>query len=697
MLKWIVPGAITVLCGTSIAVAMTGASIEPDLLSKGQGALSHLGYSRADLHVDGRPLLLTGTAAGEIEATRVRLAAVQPIFSPNGQVAVIAPLIKPYQWHAKFHGQGIELSGYVPDFDLSDPYRTAALDTAVATGISGAEIGLTGAPPTAEMAEDVVTRLAQAGSIVVLEPPRVEDYWVSANLQPGGTLVFDGYAPDQGTRDRFAAVSGADVTWLRLGRGEPERYSAHVDFGLAVLAKLAEGRFSLRENVAVVTGSAATATDYLALRALHEQGPPEGMVLAMFDVKAPVADPYRWQVSKAPSGDIGFEGNLPNPDVEASLSRAAGIEGLSGVSYASGEPANFLTMAETAVALLDRFSAGSVEFDGRGWTLTGTPKSLADRAAIGRDFAARQLAASGWSMAIATRPEPVVEPRVEEPVSEPSVVAQPLVTQPAEDISPAVDPDPNYAFSIDVSADGTAVVAGQVPAPATLQFVSDGLAGANIEAVSVAAGAPATFGVSLQSGLRALALLTEGALDFSGGRWQLRGTAPSAEVENAVTALLGADPGPWDMEIVAAAQAVVEAQPAEPVATATAPAGADLCEAALADFSRRNGILFQSGAAIMSTDSEAALDELAGYLATCPEALVHVEGHTDSDGDETLNLALSVARAEAVVAALIERGVAPRRLYALGFGEASPIASNDTADGKRQNRRIVVKLAGGNT
>ena len=56
------------------------------------------------------------------------------------------------------------------------------------------------------------------------------------------------------------------------------------------------------------------------------------------------------------------------------------------------------------------------------------------------------------------------------------------------------------------------------------------------------------------------------------------------------------------------------------------------------------------------------------------------------------NLALSVSRAEAVVDGLIARGVSPDRLYAVGYGESQPIASNDTQDGKRQNRRIVITV-----
>ena len=118
----------------------------------------------------------------------------------------------------------------------------------------------------------------------------------------------------------------------------------------------------------------------------------------------------------------------------------------------------------------------------------------------------------------------------------------------------------------------------------------------------------------------------------------------------------------------------------------------DNCRQKIAVFATRNAILFQSGSARLADESVAAIDELAGYLRLCPEAVVHIEGHTDADGPEDLNLALSVARAETVVEALIERGVAFRRLYAVGYGESRPIADNDTAAGKRANRRIAFTI-----
>lgn len=68
-------------------------------------------------------------------------------------------------------------------------------------------------------------------------------------------------------------------------------------------------------------------------------------------------------------------------------------------------------------------------------------------------------------------------------------------------------------------------------------------------------------------------------------------------------------------------------------------------------------------------------------------------GHTDSDGNELSNLKLSQARAEAVRTYLINQGVAADRLVAVGFGEAMPVESNATAQGKANNRRVEFLIA----
>jgi outer membrane protein OmpA-like peptidoglycan-associated protein len=73
---------------------------------------------------------------------------------------------------------------------------------------------------------------------------------------------------------------------------------------------------------------------------------------------------------------------------------------------------------------------------------------------------------------------------------------------------------------------------------------------------------------------------------------------------------------------------------------------------------------------------------------------IEIQGHTDSDGSEESNLALSEERAKSVVAYLVHEGVAEGRLTAKGYGETEPIAPNTTREGKQLNRRVMVMIRG---
>lgn len=314
---------------------------------------------------------------------------------------------------------------------------------AISTVTAGMSLALLMQSSAFGQATDVTLSAPAAGSssFVSVEAPRVEDYWMSATRQPTGSIVFDGYAPDEATRGVFAERDGADIHWLQLGSGEPAVYQSATAFGLGVLEYLSEGRFALRENVITITGVARSASDHRALQEMLNAGVPQGVVLARAEISLP---------------------------------------------------------EETAAG---------------------------------------------------TQSGPV-------PADE-SVAAE--LVQP------------------------------------------------------VAASEP--------------------ALSNSGE-----------------------------------------------------------CRLALEEFSSRNAILFRSGSAALTPSSELALDELAADLKNCTASAVHIEGHTDAAGDDRKNLALSVARAEAVVAGLVARGIEPQRLYAVGYGETQPVADNETAEGKRLNRRIVVTI-----
>ena len=915
-----------------------------------QAALVESGH----FELSGLTLNAIGRARSEQALGHLQMAlAALPDGIGNGDIAVEPVRVTPYTWRAEYDGQRIAISGHVPEERLVDRLRLADVSgVPIATGLSlasGAPDGfaeqarllveqlarleegearivdgvshLTGVPPSIEVAQAVTEALSGPNSIVELQPPRIADYWISINRQPGNVLVFDGYVPDETTRAQFAEVNGADVSFLKYGAGAPEAYHRAVDFGLELLTHLSEGRFALAGNVVSLSGSAQTPTDYRAIQTLLETGLPQGVALGQMAYQAPAAASYSFAARRDASGAVTLEGLLPNPQVETELLAIAGPNARSNVSFASGETPSFAASAEQALQFLPWLRNGMVRFDGASWSVEGEPASAIDKGSIEAEFAVRGLAQSGWRLALTEpRPEPVMadpftwsaerlpdgsflfagnvpaaslqaylkvhvgtrvadtsrvalgapdnfaaearaavdallalqegravfdgadwtlsgeaatadardaslelasvlnldgdakinapdpvndapylwsaskasdgsivfngavpaeslqrflavrggdavtdntsvrtdapeafssevlqaldvlallsdgevsfdganwtangvgltpdvladaeavlgtaaprwsiallepqsapaEPEVIEAATE-TAIAEPEpapAPAPAEEPAakdapepaaggPAVDPasDPAYAFSATRTADGAVELSGSVPAEATARYAAT-LAGADGSALQVKAGAPDGFVGNLQTGLRALLELQSGQLTLDGGTWSLTGEAPSSAVKSEIESQIAALGTNW-------------------TGTIFAPTNLALCQARLAELSAHNAILFQSGAAIISASASAELDAFAEALVLCPNAAIDVEGHTDSDGDDQRNLALSVARAEAVVNALIERGVAPERLYAIGYGEAQPVADNATAAGKRQNRRIVVSV-----
>ena len=107
-----------------------------------------------------------------------------------------------------------------------------------------------------------------------------------------------------------------------------------------------------------------------------------------------------------------------------------------------------------------------------------------------------------------------------------------------------------------------------------------------------------------------------------------------------------------------------------------------------------HGILFDSGSDKIKAESYKTLTDIGGLLTGSPELRLSIEGHTDSDGADTANLALSQKRANAVKTYLVDSyKIDAGRLEAKGWGEGKPIDTNDTAEGKANNRRVeLVKL-----
>ncbi len=103
-------------------------------------------------------------------------------------------------------------------------------------------------------------------------------------------------------------------------------------------------------------------------------------------------------------------------------------------------------------------------------------------------------------------------------------------------------------------------------------------------------------------------------------------------------------------------------------------------------------ILFETGSAKILKNDEKGIDEIVAFMKKYPYVYLEIDGHTDNVGTPEFNMELSKKRAEAAKKLIVAKGIAPARIITKGFGDTKPIASNDTEEGRRLNRRIEFKV-----
>jgi outer membrane protein OmpA-like peptidoglycan-associated protein len=105
-----------------------------------------------------------------------------------------------------------------------------------------------------------------------------------------------------------------------------------------------------------------------------------------------------------------------------------------------------------------------------------------------------------------------------------------------------------------------------------------------------------------------------------------------------------------------------------------------------------SGILFSTNSSTLEYNAKTNISKLAAILNKYPDTNILVTGHTDSDGSEEYNYTLSESRAKSVSDYTGTRGVSSSRFTIIGLGEGEPVASNDTDNGKRMNRRVEIAI-----
>lgn len=105
-------------------------------------------------------------------------------------------------------------------------------------------------------------------------------------------------------------------------------------------------------------------------------------------------------------------------------------------------------------------------------------------------------------------------------------------------------------------------------------------------------------------------------------------------------------------------------------------------------------LLFDTNQAVLKPEGLRGIDKLVDFMKQHPQRQALVEGFTDNIGSDAANQGLSGRRADAVRSALLVQGLAAERVTARGYGEAHPVASNDSADGRQLNRRVEIVVSG---
>lgn len=105
-----------------------------------------------------------------------------------------------------------------------------------------------------------------------------------------------------------------------------------------------------------------------------------------------------------------------------------------------------------------------------------------------------------------------------------------------------------------------------------------------------------------------------------------------------------------------------------------------------------SGILFETNSSTLQAKAKSDISKLVLILNKYPDTNILVTGHTDSDGTEQYNQTLSEKRAKAVSDYSMSQGISSSRLSIIGLGEGEPVASNETVEGKKLNRRVEIAI-----
>ena len=362
----------------------------------------------------------------------------------------------------------------------------------------------------------------------------------------------------------------------------------------------------------------------------------------------PEAKPFVWSAERDVVR-VTLGGSAPLPAskgrlVEAARAGLGGVEVVDQMNLARGAPPRFDNAALLLLDQIGKLKDGKITITDNKVSLSGMARDLGGREAIA---AALKNLPEGFSVAANDIKAP---PYVFQAYKDPVAVTLTLS---------GYVPDNNVHTAI--------------TAAAARKFFSEKV----VDNLKASVGAPSGFAAAVVPALGALSRLSTGTLVVSDREVKLSGDAFYDAAGAQIRAGLGKDfPQGWQYK------AEISVKPA------SAPVDATVCQQLFSELLARGNIRFDSARATIDPDSAGLLDRLIETALRCPTANIEIAGHTDGDGEDAFNQALSEKRAQAVADYLVKAGLPADRFTATGYGSTQPVATNDTDEGKAQNRRI---------
>jgi OmpA-OmpF porin, OOP family len=361
----------------------------------------------------------------------------------------------------------------------------------------------------------------------------------------------------------------------------------------------------------------------------------------------PEAKPFVWSAERDVVR-VTLGGSAPLPATKGRLLEAAratlgGVEVVDQMNLSRGAPPRFDNAALLLLDQIWKLKDGKITISDAKVSLAGMARELGGREAIA---AALKKLPEGFSVAANEIKAP---PYIFQAYKDPVAVTLTLT---------GYVPDNNVHAAL-------AAAAGR-------KFFNEKVA----DNIKASLGAPSGFANAVVPALGALSRLSTGTLVVSDREVKLSGDAFYDAAAAQIRAGLKDFPQGWQFK------ADISVKPA------SAPVDGTVCQQLFSGLLAKGKIRFESGRATIDPDSAGLLDRLIETALRCPSANIEIAGHTDADGEDDFNQALSEKRAQAVTDFLVKAGLPAERFTAMGYGSTQPVAGNDTDEGKAQNRRI---------